>query len=317
MYRRTTPLVSALALLLSILPAASGMAQAGTWPRTVTDDMGTAVTLQAQPRRIVSATLPTDEILLALVPHDRIAAVTQFATDPGVSNVATQVADIPVKLPQLNVEVVISLKPDLVVVADWTDAASVKALRTAGLPVYQFKSPITVKSVESGIVHLGAAVGEEDAAARLVQWMEDRLAAVAARLAKLPADRRLSVMDYNPYGTSMGTGSSWDDIVRLAGLTNAVGSLAADQYGSVPLSKEKILTLDPDILMLPAWVYGDPKGPDTFYNQITSDPALKGLKAIRTGRVHRMPENLKSATSQYIVLAVEDLARYAYPDLFK
>ena len=80
---------------------------------------------------------------------------------------------------------------------------------------------------------------------------------------------------------------------------------------------DQLLTLDPDLLMLPSWVYGDPKGSDTFYSGILADPALKGLRAVKQGRVHRMPENMKTSTSQYIVFAVEDLARYAYPELFK
>ena len=41
------------------------------------------------------------------------------------------------------------------------------------------------------------------------------------------------------------------------------------------------------------------------------------MKALKTGRVHRMSEALKGATSQYIVLGIEDLAKYAYPSLFK
>ncbi len=317
MYRKSLFVLILCALLLSVLVVPGFAQSTGAWPRTISDDMGATLKIAAKPQRIVSATLPTDEILLSLVARNRLAAVTGFAEDPAVSNVASQVLDVPVKLAQLNVEVVVSLKPDLVLVADWTDAASVKALRTAGLAVYQFKSPVTVKEIEDGIGRLGTAVGEEEAAKKLVQWMNGRLSAVAAKLAALPADKKLTVMDYNTWGTSMGAGSSWDEIVRLAGLKNAVANLTADQYGSVPLSKEKLLTLDPDILMVPSWVYGDPKGSDTFYTSIVADPALKSLKAVKQGRVHRMPENVKTATSQYIVFAVEDLARYAYPDLFK
>jgi iron complex transport system substrate-binding protein len=315
MYRRLTLVVSLLAFAAAL--AVPAFAQAGAWPRTVTDDTGVKIKLAAKPQKIVSVTLPTDEILLTLVGTGRLAAVTGFAEDPAVSNVASQVLNVPMKLAQLNAEVVISLKPDIVFVADWSEAAAVKQLRDAGVPVYEFKSPVSVKQIEDTITHIGTVVGEENAAKKLTQWMDTRLAAVAARIATIPADKRLSVMDYNTYGTASGAGSSWDDIVRLAGLRNAVADLTADQYGSVPLSKEKLLTIDPDILMLPAWVYGDLKGSDTFYTSIVADPALQGLKAVKQGRVHRMPESMKTATSQYIVFAVEDLAHYAYPDLFK
>lgn len=317
MYRKSLFSFVSITVLLCVLTAAGFAQTSGTWPRSVSDDMGTAVKIAAKPQKIVSITLPTDEILLSLVAPTRLAAVTGFAEDPAVSNVASQSLSVPVKLAQLNVEVVVSLKPDLVFVASWTDAANVKQLRDAGLVVYQFKSPSTVKEIEAAIARIGSAVGEEDNAKRLVSWMDARLAAVAAKVGSMPADKRLSVMDYTTWGTSMGAGSSWDEIIRLAGLKNAVAGLKADQYGSVPLSKERLLTLDPDILMLPSWVYGDPTGADTFYAGIISDPALRGLKAVKQGKVHRMPENMKTATSQYIVFAVEDLARYAYPDLFK
>jgi len=318
MYRTSTRLIVSLVLGLAVfLPAVASAQSAGTWPRTVIDDMGMSLKIVQKPQKIVSVTLPTDEILLSLVSKSRIAAVTAFAEDPSLSNVVGQVIDVPVKLAQMNAEVILSLKPDIVFVADWSDAAAVKQLRSAGLVVYQFKSPSTVKEIQSRIAAIGVAVGEEDAAKKLSQWMDTRLAAVAAKLAGLASDKRLSVMDYTTWGTSMGAGSSWDEIVRLAGLKSAVASLKADQYSSVSVSKELLLQLDPDILMVPAWVYGDVKGSDAFYNGIVTDPALKNMKAVKSARVHRMPEAMKTATSQYIVFGVEDLAKYAYPELFK
>jgi iron complex transport system substrate-binding protein len=310
--------ISVVVAFLVIFGAHTLCAQStGSWPRSIVDDMGASMRIPSPPRRIVSLTLPTDEILLSLVPHDRLMAVTGFSADPSVSNVVSQVADIPTKLSQLNAEIVISLRPDLVFVADWTDPSSVRQLRDAGLTVYQFRSPVTVEGIEQGIARVGVAVGEEAAARGLVQWMESKLGAVTDKLAGLPPGSVLTVMDYNTWGTSMGAGSSWDEIVRRAGLRNAVGGLTSDAHGAVPVAEEKILQIDPDILLVPAWVYGNKAGSDSFYRRIVTDPAMKHLRAVQQGRVYRMPENIKSSTSQYIVLAVESLARLAYPERFR
>lgn len=287
------------------------------WPRRVTDDAGTVITLPAPPRRIVSATLPTDEILLALAEPGRLAAVTAFAADPALSIAADRARLVPVKLAQLSVELVVSMAPDVVFAASWSDAAVVRQLRAAGLTVYLFRSPSTVAGIREAIGRIARVVGEEQKGSDLVRWMDERLAAVAARLARVPADRRLTVMDYNTWSTSMGRGSSWDEVVRLAGLENAVAGLTADRFGEVPVSREVLLTLDPDILLLPGWVYGDPGGSSKFLRQVVNDPALRGMKAVREGRVLVMPESIKTSTSQYIVLAVEELARLAYPDAFR
>ena len=125
------------------------------------------------------------------------------------------------------------------------------------------------------------------------------------------------MIDYGLWGGAMGRGSSWDDMLRRAGLVNGVAALGADEWGQVPLSREKLLDLDPDLLILPGWTYSNPAGARAFKAQVIGDPALKDLRAIRTARVYEMPERLKSTTSQYIVDAVEWLARTAYPELFR
>jgi iron complex transport system substrate-binding protein len=147
--------------------------------------------------------------------------------------------------------------------------------------------------------------------------MDARLAGVARRLAALPAGRRLIVLDYTVWGSTQGRASSWEEVVRLAGLRNAADSLPVDSWGQVPLSREKLLELDPDVLILPGWVYGEPQGAQAFFRQVTSDPVLQRLKAVKTRRVYSMPENLQTTTSQFLAAAVEFLARTAYPELFR
>ena len=103
-------------------------------------------------------------------------------------------------------------------------------------------------------------------------------------------------------GLGAGTGKLVGrDAATAPGSSTASAGLAADEWGQVPLSREKLLQLDPDILVLPGWVYGNPQGASAFFSQVTGDPSLKGLRAVKAGRVYQMPERLKSTTSQYIV----------------
>ena len=295
--------------------AVSGGAAAPRFPLHVTDDTGASVTLEAPPVRILSLTLATDEMLLGMIDPRRILGVTTLAVDPTISNVAPAAARVPNKL-EMNVETVLSLSPDLVLVANWSDPGPVAQLRAAGVPVYLMASGVSVTSIEQKIGRLALLCGQPEAGRQMVARMEQRLQAVSQRVATVPPGRRLRVIDYGTWGGAMGRGSSWDDVLRRAGLINGVAGLAADEWGQVPLSKEKLLALDPDILVLPGWVSTDPKAAGAFYRQVMQDPALQGLTAVKTGRVYQMPDNLQSTTSQYIVDAVEWLARTAYPRLF-
>jgi len=313
MAARVIPVIAVLALLCSALPAAS---QPAVWPLTAVDDLGNTVVLPARPMRIVSLTLPTDEILLSLVDASRILGVTTFAADPTVSNVADQVAAIPHKL-TLNPETIISLAPDLVFVADWNDAGAVKLLRDAGIPVFVIANGLSVPVMEKKIELVARLTGDQDRGRLIVARMEARLAAVAEKVSRIPREKRARVLDYATWGSAQGPGSSWDEVIRRAGLIDAVAGFVPDHWGQVPLSREKVLELDPDILVLPGWVYGKPQGAAAFFSQVTTDPALRGLRAIRTKRVYMAPEQLKTTTSQYFADAVEWLAKIAYPDLFR
>lgn len=310
---RTRILVALLAVAYTAMPVG---APAQGFPLKVTDDTGASVTLASRPDRIVSLTLATDEMLMDLVDLSRLQAVTYLAADPAVSNVAARVAPVPHKL-DMNVEEVLSLRPDLVLVADWSDAGPVSQLRAAGVPVYLIRSGVTVAGIEQKISRVALLTGEEERGTAVVQRMEARLAAVARAVSDIPAARRLSAIDYATWGSAQGRGSSWDEMLGRAGLVDAAGALAADQWGQVPISREKLLELDPDMLVLPGWVYNNPSGAAEFYRRITHDPSLSTLRAVRTGRVYRMPERLKSATSQYFADAVEWLARTAYPERFQ
>lgn len=288
----------------------------GGFPVTLVDDAGVPVAVERRPRRIISLTTSTDEILLDLVSLDRLIGVTVFSQDPDVSNVVEKAAPVPHKL-QLNVEVIVSLRPDLVFVANWTDASEVAQLRGSGIPVYLLSTGVRVEEIESKILTVARLVGEQERGRRIVEDMRTRLAEVESRVAAIPPADRLTVMDYTTWGSAQGRGSSWDEIVRRAGLVNAVGAFQADDLGQVPLSRETLLSLDPDLLILPGWVYGKPAGSGSFYQSIVGDPALRSLRAIREGRVYRMPEGLRAAASQYIADAVEYLARLAYPELWR
>jgi iron complex transport system substrate-binding protein len=304
-----------LLLLLAGLGGTRRLGAQGGYPLEARDDAGNRLVLPRRPQRIVSLTMFSDEVLLELVGPGRLAAVTSFAADPAVSNIAGRIAAIP-KL-EFQAERILSLRPDLVIVANWSEAQAVSQLRAAGLPVYLSASAVSIEQIRGRIRDLARLIGEQQAGEELIARLDRRLAELERRLAAVPESRRLTVLDYSAWGAAMGRGSSWDEIVRRAGLRNAVGNLPVDGWGQVPLSKEKLIELDPDLLVLPGWVYGQEGGAEAFYTRVAADPALRNLKALRNRRLVRIPENLRATTSHYIVESIEFLARAAYPELWE
>lgn len=285
------------------------------YPMEVTDALGATVVLEEKPESLVSLSLFSDEVLIGLGTQDHFLGASQLAVDPVYSNVAEAASSIGTNI-EFNVEQIISLFPDIVFVADWSDADRVAQLREAGIPVYRTRTSFTVPDIQQEIRTLARIMGEPEAAESMISEMESRIAELEATVSAIPEDQRLSGIEYNTWGTSSGVNSTWNEVLRLAGVHNAAAEFEQDEFGMVPMSKELIVDLDPDIIFLPGFIWGEDDAAQAFADQVMNDPALEGLEAIESGRVYMIPEHLKGTYSQFIVDAAEHLAQLVYPDYF-
>ncbi len=298
------------AVALGLLANAPARAQDGAFPRTVTDGAGNKVTISAKPVRIVSATLATDEMLLALVDPSRLVAVTANALDPAQSNVAKEAAPIPNKLAKADPEAIIALKPDLVFVASYTDAGVVKQLKDAGLAVFLLGSFNSIKDIENNVTLLGQVVGEEQQAARVVDAMEAKLKAIADAVKNV--QKPLTVIYYSPDGYSDGPSTTVDEVITRAGGINAV-TAGGIKEPFPQLNDEFVVKQDPDVILLAGFNSYAPG----FVEKFNTNPNFQTLKAIKNKRVVVSNDAHIASVSQYIVEGVSDVAALLYPDLYQ
>lgn len=284
-------------IVLSLISSFSSIAQT-VYPLTVVDSLGNHVVIDLEPHKISSKTLFTDAVLLELVEDRSLSSLTDLANNPNYSAVK-DILPKSVPLLALNVEMIIANRPDIVFAANWSDASKLSIIESAGIPVYRIQTPKTIKEIETEILRVGEIVNQSEAA-------EDVVAKMKARLKRelIHPTQKLTALDYNPWGTSSGQDSTWDEVLEQAGLNNAIEGLVSDKYGQVPVSKEMVIVLNPDVLFIPAWVYGDNNGAEQFKQEVMSDPSLQSVTAIKEGRVYQMPHVLRSVYSQYIIDAV-------------
>ena len=74
--------------------------------------------------------LASDEILAEILPAARLVAVTALVDEAGTSNAVGRVAKTVPRFPKVDIERLIALKPDLVVVSEYTDADVLRALQS-------------------------------------------------------------------------------------------------------------------------------------------------------------------------------------------
>lgn len=284
------------------------------FPLNITDGNGDEMTIESEPQRVISLTLGSDEMLLGLIDKSRILALTRYADDAGISNVAAEAAGVSARTSIEKMEEIIALTPDLVIVDTWADPNGVKQLRDAGITVYAFKTPSNIDEQKATIMELAKITGSGKKGKEIIEWMDAKLKAVEEKLAQLKPEEKLTVMDYGEMGSS-GIGTNVDDIMTRAGLTNVVARAGMEGWPTV--TKEKIIEFNPDVIILPSWFYDPNNTLESMKNTLKNDESLKTVKAVKNDRLITVPNPHISAISQYVVLSVEDLAGAAYPELFK
>ena len=283
------------------------------FPLVVKDAKGVEIEIKEKPKKIVSLTLTTDEMLLSLVDKSRIAALSYLSEDPGLSNVVEEAKEIPVKV-KMELETLISLQPDLLIVADWTDENAVKQLRDANITVYTLATPNNIDGVKDAVMKVAQLVGEKDKGQDIVSWMDIKLKAVEDKVKTLKDEQKPKVLSCDSFLYTYGIGTTFDDIARHAGVINLAAEQGMEMWQEI--SKEKIVELNPDVLFLPSWSY-EGFDAEEFTEDFKNDKSLAGVNAVKNNRIFNLPEAHMTTTSQNIVLGVEDVAKAVYPELFK
>lgn len=284
------------------------------FPMTVTDATGAQMTIETKPESVLSMTLGSDEMLLTMVDPAKIKALSgKISEDAGISNVADRAVEF-VKA-ENNIETILSLDPDIVLAASWLKQESIQQLRDANILVYCYETPNNIQQQKEVILVLGTVLGEEAKAQSMVEEMEARIGAVAEKVSSIKVEDRLTVLTYNSSELTDGKDSMFEDVANQAGVIN-LPSLEGYAF-SDEISKEKIIEMNPDILILPSWSYDPEEDPAEFAEQIKNDPSFASINAVKNHRVYQMEDKHLVAVSQYIVLGVEDLAKIAYPELFQ
>ncbi len=252
-----------------------------------------AIAEATRPTRIVSLNLCSDQLLVDLVPRERIAALSFLAADPTVSAVAARVTGIPVL--RGATEEVLALDPDLVISAAWSTPATLDLLRRLGRRVVTTPLASSFADIRASIRTLAEAFGETGRGEALIDDLDRKLETHAARDPHRPTAVALQIGSLVSSG-----GSLLDEAMRWVGLANDAGTRRLGRGGRLPL--EALIASPPALLVMA-------NDPDEFRTAAADNlrhPALARLLA-RTPHLS-LPLPTWLCGSPSILTAVERLA---------
>jgi iron complex transport system substrate-binding protein len=266
--------------------------------------------LAEPPRRIVSTAPSITETLFALGLGERVAGVTTFCNYP---EEARRLPKIGTYI-QPNLEVIVGLRPDLVVV-ETNPIRLREKLEALGLRVLELQFT-SVGDIYRSIERLGQAAAVPERAEALAGSIRSQLDEIRRRTAPLPKRRMLFLVGRTPNALegliAVGKASYLNELITIAGGANIFRD-APTAYPKVSL--EEILARNPEVIV-DMGEMARTRGVTEADKQrvVRLWERYPSLTAVRTRRVFAVASDIFVVPGPRMVEAARAFARMLHPE---
>jgi iron complex transport system substrate-binding protein len=307
-------------LLVLLLAACGGQASttgsSGTPTSTLsvlqavtTDANGAPIVFPASaPQKIVSLVPSVSEILGALPLQGKVVAVDYYTNYPASLAALPKISDATAKY---NVEQIVALHPDLVLTYGNDTKLYDSQLESLHISVVNLPSG-NLTMVLREIMTVGKLTFTQDAAAKLVEQLQQQISQIKAKVAGTAAPKVLIEADYSVPGKPyvFGGGSFGDELIQDASGVNVFhGNTSGGGFPQV--TDEAVISANPQYLILAE----DPSyGGDV--NAVYRRTGWGVITALKQHHVVRINPNLIGRPGPRLVEGLQCLAQTIHPDKF-
>ena len=245
------------------------------------------------PQRIVSLVPNITEELYLLGVQDRIVGVTTYCQRPPEAQNKERVGAVV----EVNVEKILSLRPDLVIASPLTDQKQIQKLRDLGMRVEIFQAPEDFEGLCNGFLELALLVGGEQKSREIVTQASRDIDYIKGKVKGLPRPRVFIQIGEKPL-VAAGGDSFIDDIVAFAGGVNIAHEVKTSVY-----SREEVVKRNPDIILIAKMGIAGEREKAQWATYTT-------IKAVQTDQIYTVdPYRFCSPTPLSFVESVRELVR--------
>jgi iron complex transport system substrate-binding protein len=258
----------------------------------------TSVAAAPQPQRVMSLNLCTDQLVLQLVPRDRITSVSFLSRQAAYPYLSAEAAGVPINYG--SAEEVLRERPDVVVTGSTTTPTTRTLLKRIGASLIEVQAAENFEQIRMVTRQVARAVGADERAEALIDEMD----ATLAELARKAPTRRVVVAGWDGAGNVRAKGTLFDSILTAAGGENIAVRLETVSPSGLQASfdLEQLVTMRPDIL-----VYGSSQAESLdLASEPLQHPVVRRLYA---GRQIVYPETPYACGLPQSAMAARDLQR--------
>jgi len=258
-------------------------------------------------------------VLMTLGAADKLVFVPVWLDGDDMSwarIICSDVANVPRENAFSNIETILSYKPDVVITSEQGDFFKVDDYESVGIPTV-YVSFRDYDSFQQSMSVVANILGEEkyiEKAIRFNNFFDSNISMVTERLGGVSEAEKKSVFYMDDIRTNtalftVGRGEIQEAWIEMSGGKFATQDLVGSK---MEISKEKLLVLDPDIILVSS------KRQYASKKMLMSDITLSNLKAVKNNQVYRIPQGIFSwcRTGPESSMQMVWTAKLLYPDLF-
>lgn len=277
------------------------------FPVTIKDALEQEVVIEKEPERIVSLIPSNTEVAYQLDLGEKVVGVSDYDTYPEEATKKEKVGGT-----EINIEKIISLKPNLVLAHASTahnSNAGLQQLKDAGISVLVVNDAQSFEQVYTSIEMIGKATGERDKAAELIQSMKDKVADIKDKAASVK-EKKTVYIEVSPAPDIYTTGKNtfMDEMLSVINAENVAGDLD----GWAKVDQEAIIQKNPEVIIT---TYG-------YYEKdsvakILERKGWQDISALKNKQIFDVNPDIVTRSGPRLAEGVEELAKAIYPDIFK
>jgi iron complex transport system substrate-binding protein len=251
------------------------------------------------PQRIISLGPSITEQLYLLEAQNRLVGCTVYCKRPEDAGSKEKVGTVI----EVNIEKIVSLKPDLVLATSLTDPKAIQKLKNLGIRVITFPAPKSFSEICGHFVELGRIVGKEKEAEEIVYRAKKTVSSVKQKVKELPKPKVLVQVGAKPLWVAP-KDSFVNDFIEIAGGINVGPSGKNGLY-----SREEVLKRNPDVIIITTMgIVG--KEEKKIWQK------YKTISAVRNNRIYIVDsDKLCSPTPVSFVETLEEMVNILHPHI--
>ena len=259
---------------------------------TFTDDYGRTVEVPSSPTRIVSTSPAVTEIIFALGGGDLLIGRTDFCSYPAEALEIESIGGIS----NLNVEKILSLKPDLVLSGSMIPKKSTLQMESMGVPTVCVIEQQHFDGLYDNISKIGRLINRATAADSLIASIKSTAKFIRQAAHDKQAPSVYYVVGFGDAGNFTAGGNSFiNDIIAMAGGRNIAADITGWSY-----SLEMLLQNEPDFVII--------RREDSA--SFCQTKPYSSMKAVREGRVIGIESGLIDIQVPRNIEAVKQIHRH-------